>query len=106
MTCSISVQFSISVSKKSQAHPSSLNYQILLVFNISIPLHIFWLLHVYPLYSTYHHRLQEADEGAESSSLLHQGSPHCLFLHLLHQQTHVTDILHGTVQLRLKVSAT
>lgn len=51
----------------------------------------------------HHNRLKKADEGAEATPLLHQSPAHRLLLCLLHQQTHVSHILHGTVQLRLQV---
>lgn len=56
-----------------------------------------------PLQSPHHNWLKEADEGTEATPLLHQGTAHSLLLRLLHQQAHVGDILHGTVQLRLQV---
>lgn len=56
-----------------------------------------------PLLQSYHYRLQEANEGAEASPLLHQSSAHRLLLCLLHQQVHVIHIMHGTIQLGLQV---
>lgn len=55
------------------------------------------------LHLPHHDGLKEADEGAEAAPLLHEGAAHCLLLHLLHQQAHVSHVLHGAVQLRLQV---
>ena len=63
-------------------------------------------IHPLLLYPSPHHDwLQEANEGAEATPLLHQGAAHRLLLCLLHQQAQVGDILHGTVHLRLQVSS-
>jgi len=51
----------------------------------------------------HHNGLQEADDGAEATPLLHEGPAHRLLLRLLHQQTQVRHILHGAVQLGLQV---
>ncbi|TNN58204.1 hypothetical protein EYF80_031564 [Liparis tanakae] len=51
----------------------------------------------------HHDGLQEADDGAEATPLLHEGPAHRLLLRLLHQQTQVRHILHGAVHLGLQV---
>lgn len=52
---------------------------------------------------SHHDRLKETDEGAETAPLLYECPAHCLLLCLLHQQAHVSHVLHRAVQLGLQV---